>query len=333
MVNLFKRKAGEIMLQFPKLHPPTIQLTGGKTDPYSTNLAEWIRPMESEKDYDLCVMGIPLSKSSISFSGAHLHPFHFRKLWPAFSTYNWDQDIDLQELSIADLGDVAMHITDITACHQNIQEAMFHVQMKLPKAVTISVGGDHSISAPLVKGWRQAHGERVGIIQFDAHLDVRDLSYGGPSNGTPMRDLITSQTVRGEDIFTIGLRNFANSRQYRDYAESQGVHLVSQKDVQQQGIEQIIETAMQTLEQQCDAVYVTFDIDVLDQSIVPGVPAIGPQGLTADQLFTSAYTLGKWSKVRAIDLVCVDPTVDVRDISSRISLHTFLHFASGLFQR
>lgn len=321
------------MLSFPKLHPPALQLTGGKTDLYSTNLAEWIRPIGSDKDYDLCLMGVPLSKSSISFSGAHLHPFHFRKLWTSFSTYNWDEDIDLQELTIADLGDVDMHITDIAVCHQNIQEAMFHVQQELPKSVKISVGGDHSILAPLVKGWQQAHGKRVGIIQFDAHLDVRDMSYGGPSNGTPIRNLLTSNTVRGEDIFTIGLRNFANSKEYRNYAESQGIHLFSQKDVQQQGIEQILDIAMQTLEQQCDVVYVTFDIDALDQSIVPGVPAIGPQGLTADQLFTSAYTLGKWSKVSAMDMVCVDPTVDVRDISTRVSLHAFLHFTSGYFQR
>ncbi|SHE77466.1 formiminoglutamase [Seinonella peptonophila] len=321
------------MLKLSKLHAPSIRLSGGSADPFSTNLAEWIRPVKQDQEYDLCLMGVPLSKSSISFSGAHLHPQQFRKCWTSFTTYNWEQDIDLKPLRIADLGDIEMHITDIAQCHQNIYEANLSVQRAYPEAVSIAVGGDHSITAPLVKAIVEATGARIGIIQFDAHLDVRDLSYGGASNGTPMRNLIESNTIRGEDIVTIGLRNFANSRQYRDYAEQHGMNLVSQREVQQAGIETIIAQAMAILDQKCDQIYVTFDIDVLDQSVVPGVPAIGPQGLLPVELFESAYILGKWEKVQAIDFVCVDPSVDFRDASTRVSLHIFLHFLSGFYRR
>jgi formiminoglutamase len=314
------------------LTPPALQYAGGKGDPYVTTIAEWIEKPESNNSYDLCILGVPLSKSSISFSGAHLHPTTFRKLWSSFTTYNWDLDLDFTMLRTADFGDVAMHVTDIAACHQNILETMQEVTKNFSQTFPITVGGDHSITAPLVKGRKAANGKRIGIIQFDAHLDVRDLHYGGPSNGTPIRNLIESKTVRGEDIVTIGIRNFANSRLYRDYTEEKGIHVISQKQVQTRGMESILGEAMERLEP-CEEVYVTFDIDVLDQYIVPGVPAIGPQGLTTDQLFSSAYTLGAWSKVAAMDMVCVDPSVDFRDVTSRVSLHLFLHFVSGLVQK
>jgi formiminoglutamase len=317
------------MASFSTIQAPTWQFSGGKSDPYVTTLAEWIEQPKAEMDYDLCLMGAPLSKSSISFSGAHLHPQTFRKLWTSFTTYNWDLDIDLTALHAADLGDITMHVTDIAACHQHIQTAMQEVTLQLPGAFPITVGGDHSITAPLIKGRKAANGKRIGIIQFDAHLDVRDLDYGGPSNGTPMRNLVESKTVNGEDIVTIGIRSFANSRLYRDYAEEKGIHVISAKQVHTRGIDHVLVEAMEHLGK-CDEIYVTFDMDVLDQSIVPGVPAIGPQGLTTDQLFSAAAALGAWSKVAAMDMVCVDPSVDLRDVTSRMSLHVFLHFVSAM---
>ncbi|MCH5584896.1 agmatinase family protein [Shimazuella sp. AN120528] len=314
------------------LNPPALQYAGGKGDPYVTTIAEWIEKPQADMSYDLCVLGVPLSKSSISFSGAHLHPATFRKLWSNFTTYHWDLDLDFTQLRAVDFGDIAMHVTDIATCHQNIQETMQEVTTTYPEIFPITVGGDHSITAPLIKGRKAANGKRIGIIQFDAHLDVRDMSYGGPSNGTPIRNLVESKTVKGEDIVTIGIRNFVNSRLYRDYTEEKGIHVISSKQVHMRGIESVIKEAMERLEA-CEEVYVTFDIDALDQSFVPGVPAIGPQGLTTDQLFSSASTLGAWSKVTAMDMVCVDPSVDLRDITSRVSLHLFLHFVSGLCQQ
>lgn len=312
---------------------PMWQSTRKKTDPYVTNLAEWIEPWTGDGQYDLCLLGVPLSKSSISFSGAHAHPDQFRQLWPSFSTYDWDEDIDLQTLKITDLGNVEMHITDLAACHQYIQEAAYDIRRQLSSSTLISIGGDHSITAPLLKGIQQHEQKRIGVIQFDAHLDVRDLNYGGPSNGTPIRNIVESGVIRGEDIYTIGIRNFANSKHYRSYAEKQGIHIFSASDVHRIGMESILSEALEQLTTTCDALYITVDLDALDQSIVPGVPAIGPNGLSTQMLFSSMCRLGQCPKVIGIDFVCVDPSKDFRDLTSRVSLHAFLHFAVGVYQR
>lgn len=317
---------------FEYIGQPSLVFSTGKADPYSTSIANWIETSYNKKHYDLCVVGVPLSKSSISFSGAHTHPQVFRKVWSSFTTYNWDEDVDLQGMSAVDLGDVKMHITNIEQCHQNITAASSEVKRKLPDTFPVFVGGDHSTTAAIVKGLKQETNKRIGIIQFDAHLDVRDMSYGGATNGTPMRNLIESGTIYGEDIVNIGLRPFANSKEYRQYAEEKGITLFSMKQVRIQGLAQIVSFAMEYLEK-CDQVYVTFDIDSFDQSITPGVPAIGPAGFQPEEVFAAAFQLGQWKKTIAMDLVCVDPTTDVRDMSTRVSVHIFLHFISGLYRK
>lgn len=144
-----------------------------------------------------------------------------------------------------------------------------------------------------------------------------------------MRSLLETETLRGEDMVTIGLRSFANSREYRQYAEQKGMTLFTANQVRKRGIDDVLQWAIGYLEAKCDAIYVTFDVDVMDQSVVPGVPAIGPAGLTSVDLFSSAFTLGRCKNVIGMDMVCVDPTKDVRDLTSRVALHLFLHFASG----
>ncbi|MGC5324230.1 agmatinase family protein [Brevibacillus sp. SYSU BS000544] len=318
---------------FNYIAAPPFRYTQGKGDPFVTRLSEWIeQTYNATVDYDFAILGVPLSKSSISFSGAHAHPLQFRQLLSAFTTYNFDKDIELSELAAVDLGDVSMHVTDILRCHKNIEEALHEVTQQLT-ALPVVIGGDHSITYPAITGIKRAKPQRIGLIQFDAHLDVRDTSYGGPSNGTPMRSLIESETVRGEDMVTIGLRSFANSREYRRYAEAKGMTLITANQVRERGMEQVVADSIRYLEEKCDAIYITFDVDAMDQSVVPGVPAIGPAGLSATDLFAAAFAVGQCNKVIGMDMVCVDPTKDVRDMTSRVALHLFLHFASGYYQR
>lgn len=322
------------LILFNYIKKPSIQHNQEKVDPYVTTLVEWIdQDIQPNIDYDFSFIGIPISKSSISFSGAHLNPDSFRQLWSSFTTYSLDDDIDLVSLNSVDLGNVKMHITDIKKCHQNIERAMYEVKQQFKKTTLINIGGDHSITFPIIKGLKNETEKEIGLIHFDAHLDVRDTSYGGHSNGTPIRNLIETSTIKGDNIISIGLRNFANSKEYRDYAVEKGMTLYTANQVHHQGIASILERSIANLNDKCDEIYVTFDIDVMDQSFVPGVPAIGPGGLNPLDVFYSANELGKLDKVIGIDIVCNDPTKDLRDVTARVALHIFLNFAKGYYFR
>ena len=87
---------------------------------------DWIVPQwqSEKKDWNVVLLGTPLSRSSISVSGASEFPNAFRQSWEKFSTYYIDEDIDIRELTVADIGNVKMHVTDILRCHQHIEDAM-----------------------------------------------------------------------------------------------------------------------------------------------------------------------------------------------------------------
>ena len=271
-------------MKFTYIQSPALHYVKRKADPFVTSLAEWIETEYQTKHYDLALLGVPLSRSSITLSNAFAHPQKFRELFANFSTYNMEEDVNLVSMAVLDAGDISMHMTDITICHQNIEKAILELKEQLPDTLPIMVGGDHSITYPILKGLKQHYGgKRIGLIQFDAHLDVRDTNYGGRSNGTPIRSCIENEIIHGEDIVTIGLRSFANSKEYRDYAVSKGMTLYTSRDVKQQGMPSILEKELSRLSSTCDYIYVTFDVDVLDQSIVPAVPAIGPNGLSGEE--------------------------------------------------
>ncbi|MER2115096.1 MAG: arginase family protein [Solibacillus isronensis] len=116
---------------------------------------DWIVPSYGElsDSFDVVITGVPLSRSSISASAASEYPDFFRKSWNLFTTYSIDEDVDIRELRVADVGDVKMHGTNILQCHDNIEQAMTDVLNDCPESFYVQIGGDHSITAPVVKAF------------------------------------------------------------------------------------------------------------------------------------------------------------------------------------
>jgi formiminoglutamase len=282
---------------------------------------------ESIKGYGL--IGLPLSKPSISHSGASFAPEVMRTIFKNMATYAIEEDMDLGSVPLYDLGDVQMHVTDLKVCHNRIESTLFEVTKANPKMIPIILGGDHSITCPAFTGYTKASDKRVGLIQFDAHHDVRNREDGGPSNGTPFRGLLESGILKGNQLVQIGLRNFSNSEAYTNFAKDEGVVVYTMKEVRQKGLNYVVKEAYSRLAEEVDVIYLSVDIDVLDQAFAPGCPAIGPGGMHPDDLFEALNYLGSQSKTRAIDLVEIDPKQDFRDMTSRIGVFAFLSFMIG----
>ncbi|GAX88966.1 agmatinase family protein [Effusibacillus lacus] len=315
------------------LNPPELVRRSNWRDRYETKVAQWLVPWEGEDEVEIGFIGVPLSKTSISVSGASMTPNALRELFPNVTTYSIDYDVDLQELNARDMGDIQMHVTDLQRCHANIEQGLTNVYQALPNLFPIIAGGDHSVTCPSVKAFKKRYPGPVGIVQIDSHMDVRNLEDGGPSNGTPIRGLLESGTVEGKHIAQIGIHSFANSKPYREYAVSQGITQFTARQVAREGIEPIVEQAMAVAGNGTDAIYVTVDMDVLDQAYAPGVPAMVPAGMTSWQLFEAVHILGQNPKVKGFDIVCVDPVQDPRRATVRTALYTILTFLAGYMKR
>ncbi|MEO6778226.1 MAG: formimidoylglutamase [Gemmatimonadaceae bacterium] len=303
-------------------------------DHLETKVSAWVRPWDGAESADVILVGAPLSKTSISHSGASGTPQAIREMFGAVSTYDFERDVDLASaLTVRDAGDARVHVTDLARSRAGINEAVAAVVARSAGALTIVMGGDHSISAPSIEAFRQHVGGTVGLVQLDAHMDLRNLDDGGPSNGTPIRQLLESGTLQGRDVVQVGLHAFANARAYRDLAREAGITQISAREVANSPASEIARRAVDVAATHADAVYVTLDMDVLDQAFAPGVPALVPGGMTSWQLFDMLLVLGAHPKVRALDIVEIDPSQDPRRATVRVAVHALLTFLTGLASR
>jgi formiminoglutamase len=305
-------------------------------DRSETKVADWLRPWDGREplaQLDVGFVGIPLSKTSISHSGASATPAALRELFGALTTYDIDRDVDLTRLVGRDLGDVRVHPTDLAGAHATVEQTLAALYAELPPFLPLIAGGDHSITAPSVAAFAAHVGGPVGLVQLDAHLDVRTLEDGGATNGTPLRTLLERGVVDGRHVAQVGLHNFANAKPYRDYARAKGVTQITAREVARTGVAAAVEQALAVAARDTTAVYVTFDVDVVAQSAAPGVAALVPGGITAWDALEAMVLLGRHPRVRALDVVEIDSTQDWRRATARLALHAMLTFVVGYATR
>lgn len=299
-----------------------------------TRAAAWIRPWDGTEQPDVVLVGAPLSRTSISHSGASQTPEALREMFGTVTTYNIDHDIDLaMHLSVRDAGDARMHVTDLARCRAAIRDSVSSIRSGAPASLSIVMGGDHSITAPAVEAVRESVGHPVGLIQLDAHMDLRNLADAGPTNGTPVRQLVEGGTVAGRNVVQIGLHAFANAASYRAFAVASGITQITAREVAHSPIAGIVARALDAAGDGTGSIYVTVDMDVLDQAFAPGAPALVPAGMTSWQLMDALLLLGEDPRVGAIDFVEVDATRDPRTATVRATVHGMLTFLTGVALR
>ena len=99
------------------------------------------------------------------------------------------------------------------------------------------------------------------------------------------------------------------------------------------GIDAILDQALVWAGEGTEAIYVSFDVDVIDQAFAPGCPAISTGGMDPWDALDALYRLGMLPQVQGLDFVCIDPTVDVRNVTSRLAVQFMLSFLSGMAER
>ncbi|MNG12573.1 Formimidoylglutamase [compost metagenome] len=99
------------------------------------------------------------------------------------------------------------------------------------------------------------------------------------------------------------------------------------------GMDAVLDQALLLAGDGTDALYVSFDVDVIDQAYAPGCPAIGTGGMHPWDALDALYRLGSLPQVQGLDFVCIDPTVDVRNVTSRLAVQFMLSFLAWLAAR
>jgi len=201
-------------------------------------------------------------------------------------------------------------------------------------AVPVVLGGDHSLAAGSVAAsaaWcRRASNTPVGLIWVDAHGDMNtpSTSPSGNVHGMPLAALLGHEpaelsglgavvpAVTPAHTVLIGVRNLDEIEKVA--VRDSHVHVFTMKDVDRQGIAEVVEQAVAIAGRDTGGIHVSFDMDVCDPSIAPGVGTPVKGGLDYREAHLLMEMVADSGRLCALDLVEVNPTLDVRNATAQL---------------
>ncbi|HEY4725697.1 MAG TPA: agmatinase family protein, partial [Actinomycetota bacterium] len=237
---------------------------------------------------DVVVLGAPFDGGTSHRPGARFGPSAIRGtdyLAHDGSRPSLALGVDpLRELRVVDAGDVLMLPGEIQAALDRLEEAVHAIADA--GAVPVVLGGDHTIALPDVTGVARRHGiGRVSVVHFDAHADTSDTQFGSLlGHGTPMRRLIESGAARGDRFLQLGLRGYWPPPDVLAWMAAQGMRSFEMTEVVRRGLDACLSEAFAIATDDCDGVFLSIDIDVVDPGMAPGTGTPEPGGLTAREL-------------------------------------------------
>ena len=201
--------------------------------------------------------------------------------------------------------------------------------------IPVVLGGDHTIALPDVTGVARHVGwGRVSVIHFDAHADTGDSQFGSlHGHGTPMRRLIESGACRGDRFLQIGLRGYWPEPETLGWMESVGMRSYEMTEVVERGLDAVLDDAFELALLDCDAVFLSVDVDVVDPGAAPGTGTPEPGGLSSRQLLDAVRRIGMELPLAGLDVVEVSPPYDQAEITAYLGNRVVLEALSGIAWR
>ena len=201
-------------------------------------------------------------------------------------------------------------------------------------ALPVVLGGDHSLAAGSVAAsadWvRQTASRPLGLIWMDAHGDMNtpESTTSGNVHGMPLAALLgnepaelatigSSPSVLARHTVLVGVRNL-DEREKTRIRES-GVHVFTMKDIDREGIAAIADRALALATDGTGGLHVSLDMDVCDPSIAPGVGTPVKGGLDYREAHLMMELIADSGRLLALDLVEVNPTLDVRNATALLA--------------
>jgi agmatinase len=237
--------------------------------------------VEDPAGLDVAIVGVPFDGGTSYRTGARLGPREIRAQSSLIRPYSYFQKVaPFDVLRVADVGDVDAPPTSIEKAYAAIEQSMDRIIGA--GAIPLAVGGDHSISLPILRAIARKHGP-VGLVQFDAHIDTWDEYFGGKYfHGTPFRRAIEEGLVARGHFVQVGIRGPMYGEEDFDFHREHEITMIDIDRVKAEGVDKVIET-MKSVLGGSRGIFVTFDIDGVDPAFAPGTgtPEVG--GLTSHE--------------------------------------------------
>ena len=221
------------------------------------------------KGLDAAVFGVPFDGGQSYRVGSRFAPAEIRKMSATVKPYNPSIDIQPYDLlNVADVGDAPVNPLDPDKSRELIEA--FASRIVNAGAIPVAVGGDHSITLPLLRAIAKKHGP-VALIHVDSHLDTGEAYFGTRfGGGTPFRRAVEENLIDPKKWILVGIRGSLYSSTDFDFIRQHGALCITGDDIYEKGFKWVLEKLKSLHDHPC---YCTFDIDGIDPAFAPGTTA------------------------------------------------------------
>ena len=282
--------------------------------PHTTNL----------NNVDFLIAGIPFDTGATFRVGARFGPSGIRDNSLLLRPYNPAQDIEVfKYCSGIDYGDIPIVPGYLPESHQLIEKET--ASLFQPNIVPIFMGGDHSISLPILRSIKKKHGP-VGLIHFDAHSDLWHGYYDNKdTHGTPFRRAIEEGLIDASRSSQIGLRGPLYDKNDFSMSKDAGLLSITGPELHSMGIQKALSLVKNRIGNK--KAYLTFDIDFIDPAFAPGTGTPEAGGFTGYDAISFVRGLKEINFI-GFDMVEVMPPYDPAHITSLLAANIIYEFIS-----
>jgi len=284
---------------------------------------------------DVHLAGVPYDVSVLGRKGCRAGPTGIREAMRFLSNHDPRDDTDLIGLRVQDHGNVAGLDDlgdDVLAAHDQVTAAVR--PLFEAGGPVVMLGGDHGLTFAHVRALAEARPGRIGIVVIDAHYDLRTYE-GQPSSGTPFRRILEELggRVRPRNLVEVGIRPYANTRQLAAYAAEAGMPVIHADEVRARGVADVLGEVLERTARGVNHLWLSVDIDGLDQSIASGCSAPGAGGLTYPEVEAIVRAVAGHPLCRGMDVMEVAPGLDPTGNTCRTAAQLVASFVGATRSR
>lgn len=277
-----------------------------------------------EDDYDVGICGVPFDGAASYRPGSRFGPTTIREISALGRGYHWQRDSNfVEKIKVADIGDCPTVPIDRDSTYQRIED-YFDKLGSLDKKF-IAVGGDHSITLPILRSAYRKAGQPLNLVHFDAHLDTYPAAWDCEyHHGAFLRHAVNEGIVDPKRTLQVGIRGPLAGADDLAFPAEHGIVTTTIDDLRTKGMEAYLES-LPSFED--GPTYLTFDIDSIDPAFAPGTGTPVPGGLTTYEVQRIMRGLNIGNLVGA-DIVEVSPPFDSSDITSLAAVDVMFEILS-----
>ncbi len=290
------------------------EMTDPQARPRYAGIASFFRApfAETLDDVDIGIIGVPFDGGVTNRTGTRHGPRAVRDQSSLLRRINSATAVrPFEAMRVRDLGDCWIE-QPFTLEGALAEIVAFYRTVVAGKVVPLSVGGDHSISLPILRA--VAVGGPIGMIHIDAHCDTGDDYLGSRlHHGAPFRRAVEEGLLDPKRVIQIGIRGTTNDPDMWSFSKRSGMRVLPMDEFQDKGWQFAAEEAHRVVGR--GPVYLTYDIDSLDPSQAPGTGTPEAGGISVPEALRLLRSLRGIDFVGG-DLVEVAPPFDMGSITA-----------------